>query len=505
MGEYLTTAVKMWVSGAWSDISAYVVSDLDGESGIYNNDYNNRLASTGTLRFDLNNAAGTFDPGGDFVEGMYISVWCTYKGITKLRFIGTMTAPRYDTGTWGERRVHVEVLDWLDYAQNQPLRAKLVEANLRIDEAVYSLLTSIPILFGAPDLETGVNTFPVVFHGAGKGATYYSELNNLIMSELSYGYLTNGGLNLRVEAANTRDTPTLTEYTLADGSALKKVDNFYLRKIDGGKILINKTASLIFDNTFDDLETKEGGNVKNEISVTVYPAEISPDLATVYIFNSYDTVLPIKIAAGETRILTGGYTEPVGGKIPAAIYTLDGSVSVGTVFSDSDTELDGDLSASLDTTVVGGATSWTATLTNNALVDGWLSYLSIQAYPVFRNNPINELVEDTTSQNTYGYRPMSIRQPYQQIVEQGKAFIDSVLTAEASPRKQILSAKFKGNGSPLLMGGFMFADIGGAVEIKSTKPAFDYYFFIQGWRWKIKLDGEVDYQYILSLPKEVPT
>jgi hypothetical protein len=113
------TKIEAKINNVWTDISAYVVTDLKGEGGIYSNAYDNRLASTGTLSFSMNNASGDFTPSDTFKKGTEIRVTINYVGNSKVKFYGRISNIRVDTGTWGNQRVHIEALDWFDVAQNQ--------------------------------------------------------------------------------------------------------------------------------------------------------------------------------------------------------------------------------------------------------------------------------------------------------------------------------------------------------------------------------------------------
>lgn len=514
MTEYLTsTKIEAFITGSWIDISSDVVTDLEAEGGIYSNAYDNRLASTGVLRFSLDNGSGNYSPSDAFKEGVKVKVTVAYGALEKVKFFGRMTEPVPDIGTWGDERVHVEVLDWMDVAQNQIIRGKAAQEDKTIDEAVTSLLADIPIQPEDTDLDVGDNTFPLVFDVALPNATYYSELNNLAMSELSYIYLKDGGQTLKVESASARNSRDVTTYSYVAVSSetgyLLKEDSGFLLQENGDKILLDIVDTFsftgTFNNTFEDLEIKRGGNVLNNISLNVYPRNISTGTTySLYTYNINESAQPIQIPFDVTLVLTGDYTEAQeqeNGILP------DGAVNVRTPIPNTDfafnqlATADGaDYSSNLSGTFVGGGSSWRWEITNLG-PNGFLLWINLRGQPVFRNSPVQIIIEDTNSQETYGFRELALKQPYKQVITEGKVYTKVVLNKEREPRSVVVGAKLNANASEVNMNGFMFLQTGDLIRIQCTKPAINDTFFIQGWKYRIGLaKGDVDYEFVLSEP-----
>ncbi len=513
MAEYITsTKTEVYFSGSWTDISSKVTSDLNIETGIYNSSPINRLASTGSLALTINNASGSYTPETAFKKGTPIRVTVRYNEIEKVAFFGNISIAKIDEGTWGTQSISIQALDWFDYATNAVIKGKTSESNKTIDQAVTSLLSTLAVQPQTTSLDTGNETFGLVFDGI-QIPTPYAELNNLVMSELGYIYLRDGGKTLKVEANSTRNginDISAGTYNSGEEITFAKDDtgsNFALSD-GGGKILLGSSVSTtfsgIFDRTFEDLDIKYGDIILNDITVTAYPRDYDSNplsLYDLYTYNLYTSVPAIPIPALGTITLTGGYTETYNGKpIGAAINVRTPDPTLGAPDYIFNSKADGsgsNLSANITQTFVGGANTWTWTLTNTGQL-GFITYIAIVGQPIFKNNPVQATNIDTVSQGIYGDVYASLVQPYQQNTKDGVLESLKFIDDGRKPRTLVNSAKFIANTSSTNMVGYMLMDIGSLINIKSTKPVIDGYFYIQGIRTRITTAGIIYYEWVLK-------
>ena len=316
MGVYLaSTVIEAYISGVWTDISSKVVTDLSAEMGIYSENYTNRLASPGSLSFSLNNKSGSYTPSSTFGKGTQIKVTCTYGDFIRTKFYGRISNVDIDSGTWGNERVHVQVLDWLDFATNQIIREQPVQINKSIDAAVTALISDMPILPISTLFENGVSIFPSIFDAISRNTKVYGELNNLIMSEYGYGYMDRGGERLHIESGDSRNNlGEITQIPLdSDGSVLLKEDGDILLLEDGtGGILLQQTEDATYTNTFDAAEGNpnivHGRHILNEISFITYPKNVDTSLKVLFTLQK-----PVFIPELSSVEIIGHFNDPIGG------------------------------------------------------------------------------------------------------------------------------------------------------------------------------------------------
>jgi hypothetical protein len=496
MGVYLTsTVIEAYISGAWIDISDRVVTDLDAKMGMFDESYTNRLASPGSLSFSLNNKDGAYTPGPTFGKGTPIRVSVVYAGFEVTKFFGRIDSADIDDGTWGEERVHVRMLDWLDFATNQIIREQPVQTNKSIDAAATALIVDTPIPPNQVLLENGTFVFPSVFDAISKNTTIYRELNNLIMSEFGYGYMDRGGERLHIESSASRQNlGNVAQLPLeGDGSVLLKEDGDTLLLEDGtGGSLLEQTEDAVYVNTFTELRVVHGKHILNEVSFTVYPKKVDTSLKVLFTLAK-----PVFVPELSSVEITGYFSDPTGGaRINGTSFT-DPAATTDYMMNSLEDGTGTDLTANLTVTPVYSSEQVKYVLTNSGAA-GYVTFLQQRGFGIYSYNPIEILAEDTVSQENYGVQNLSIRQPYQQGRDLADVEAVRILDIEKDPRNVAVKVSFVANTSDALMKSFMFVDISSLVKITNTKPAIDSYFFVQGMNWKIGLKGETTFSWAIK-------
>lgn len=501
--KLVTTVVQIYTTD-WTDITPYVVSDIEAEQGMVDDSYDTRLADPATVMLTLNNKDGSFTPSATFGKGTLLRIRVSYDGKTKTKFYGTIDELDIEAGTTGDERVSLTCTDWLNYAINEYVKEQSVQVNKRMDEGIRGLLAQSPIQPLSTLIDNGSTTFPTIYDQIDRNTTLYRELNNFIMSEYGYGYMDRGGERFRVENKNARAGVTeLAVLPIAsDGSALKKADGDYLLKMDGGKILLNSSQTADFDmtvnpNYIQSMKVLNGKHVLNEVEFVVFPKRV--DASNVQLFALDE---PIFIPALATVTIEGYYSDPRSGDPCTATSQVTPVATTDyTAFANSDGS-GTNYTSNITITSTFYADRWIASI-YNAGVGAWMNFLRLRGIGIYADNPIATVVEDTTSKETYGVRNLSIRQPYQQSVDLGRNEGSDILDKEKDPRNVITNATFVAQASDLNMQAFLHLDIGELIHIKTTMPAIDSNFYVNGTRWKIDHDtGYIYYTYIL---KENPT
>lgn len=497
-----STIIEAKLNDVWTDISDDVVSNLEVEVGMTDEAHDNRVAEPGILTFHLNNDAGTYTPGSTFKKGVFIKVTVSYGDLTRTKFYGTVNEADVDAGEWGEERVRVTCTDWLDYAVKQPVRGIPVDTNKRMDDGVEALIANVPIQPLSTLIDDGTSIFPTIFDDVDRNTTIYRELNNLVISEFGYAYMDRGGERLRVENNQARANATIAQLPgTEDGSILLLESGDALLLEDGsGGILLETTQDAVFTNAFDAIEDNpkivHGKHILNEVEFIVYPKEVGTSNVTLFELQE-----PVLVPALGEIIIEGYFSDP----------TLGGHVS-GTELVDPIVTTDYTMFANEDGTGTNLTTNLTITseyyadrvkfTLSNSGVAGWVDFLRLRGHIIRAENPISVLRENQDSKEAYGVQSLQIRQIYQQEIDVASFESQNILDIEREPRNVLIRTDFTANSSDLMLNAFLHLDIGDLIRIVNTKPAIDSYYFIQGMRYSIGLNGII---YCTWLCKEQPT
>jgi hypothetical protein len=488
MNIYPSVFVERYINGDWDDISSFIVSDIKGELGFTYNDPSERLSNSGYIKFVVNNESGNFTPNNNFQKGTPIRLRVV-SGVSKTKFLGRIDTAPIDAGAWGNQHIVVTCLDWFDFATNYPLVTPAMQTTKTIDQAATTIVDGMPIQPEGRDFSTGDEVFTTVFDDVGKNTTAYGELNKLLLSEMGYSYLKQGGATLVIENNGFRNgLRELAVYPIQDGSALLKTDGFYLRKIDGGKILLNQSSDAIFDNSQTDLQITHGKNLINQVSIRAFPKFTDTSLINLYKLNS-----PLKITALGSITIKSSWTNPIGGDALNATNVQTPSFNFNSKKDGSGTNL----SANITLTPTVGTESGSYIVSNSG-AKGWLRTFTIQGYGIYRTDPVEVLVEDTDSQDDYGVNQTRIDQKYQDQIESGINEANKILDDEKEPRNVVDKISYLVNSSQENFNSFMYLDIGDMINVKEDKPASDAYYYIQGQKFKIELGGIIMCDYVIK-------
>lgn len=352
----VTMNLYAYLDSAWTDITsdAQVSGRITASWGIRGNKPLDILADTGTMSFSLDNVTGKYLPDGasvispDWGKGTKIKLVFTYGKVTYTRFYGVIDKINIDAGTLSSRKVHVTVVDWLDYSAKHPLKNPAIAQEKRADEALTQIVDAMPIQPQARSFSTGVNTFPIVFNEATLKTRAYSEFQKLVTSELGRLYLkkdANYGETLVFESSIDRplNTPLKQVTELTTPGFLLKEDGGYLLKEDGGKIIIESfaTSNVTIDNEMKSMDVEYGSNLLNRVSLTVNPTKIdtTPSLLyeldnPIFIDTNTEKTFDIQFTEASSKRLVAALS-PDGATYPQTLLHFDGTKNGQIIYDEA--------------------------------------------------------------------------------------------------------------------------------------------------------------------------
>lgn len=494
----------------WVDISSYVVKTMECTYGVISNDLTDRVASTGTMKINLNNTGEKFSPTSinvisGFKVGIPLRLIVTYGGESVVKFYGHITRINLDSAKWGEKITQVTVSDWLDYASTYPLTLSTVLYNAKIGESVRTLIQSMPIQPLMTTISEGVDTFPTVFD-TGKGSTKASsEFQKLALSEWGYIYLRKNrftGENLVVEGRHDRnserDIALIPISSFSSGFLHQEVGDTLLLE-NGDLFLLDESQYIYFDENMISMDVSYGDNLKNYVAVKSYPRRIDDSPQVLYSLGS-----PIKLAAGETKAnMKISYRDPnqLATKV-AGMNMINPVAYTDYQMLQAETGTGLDMTSSLSVTVVFGATDATITLTNNASVTGYVTKLNLRGLGIYTFEDVEFVEQDSASINAYGYFEEKFDQKYQDNDYVSKGIAQVILDENKNPITVLKEISFLANVSDEMFQSFLYFDIGDLIYVYSPSIGGVANYYINGVKYSISQGGIIEFSYVLNSTRE---
>lgn len=483
--------------GVWTDITAYLIRDIDGEWGMGGNGPLDLLARTGTMDIVLNNDGANLIPEmpgalTGWKKGIGVKLVLYFEGVPYVRFKGTVKSIKPGNGLFGHLRVNVHVTDWLEYAAEHPVVNPGVLANQRGDDVIQTALGLMPIQPAATELDTGMSVFPTTFDTVTSHTKTYAEFGKVAFSEPGAVYLRKDKFNgetLVFEAANHRGgwkPLSQIEKAKADSGFLQKEDDGYLLKEDGGRIILNQAEEFFADNNMMSAETEYGERVINLFNISANPRRIDASAQVLFKLDA-----PVAISGGQTIVLKGTYADPAGG-LPINGQNMITPATPGDYLANTMFDSSGaDLSADLIVTPSYGGEGFRHLVKNNSLYKGWITKFNYRGYGIYRYNPISHAEEDANSIAEFSTQSESMDQKYQNALLHGRVYAATVVEEERSARMILNKVTFIANRSNTLMMAFLNGDIGLYFRCANDEKGIDDLYYVQGVRFKIKPGGYI--------------
>lgn len=383
----------------WTDISADLTDDpIKLRYGINGNKPRDRVASSGTLDFSLNNSvtnsaglAGYYSPNHvskrtNFKLGNRVRLAVTTGGATFYKFVGRLDVIAPTAGLYGDQVVGCQAVDWMDEAARAKVTGLAVQFNKRSDELFSTLVAAMASPPNAIEIvQPGNDTYELAFDTAeDEKVSVMTEFQKIATSELGQIYVkgdTVQGGTLVFEGRGKRGTARTNVARFTDVSGLVALQ------------IGQSRADII-----------------NKFQVINHPKIVDAAPTTIL----YDLEARVPVGANSTLSLLGPYRDPslkasrVGGtNMQAPVATTDYTMNTLADGTGSD------LTASFSVVANYGGSGVRYTITNNGSVSGYITKLQARGKGVYSYQTVVLEGHDEDSQVNYGENADSLDQPYQ--------------------------------------------------------------------------------------------
>ena len=508
-----TIRVYANLTGTWANISSYVVSDIMGSYGMFENTPTAKTAPEGSATFDLNNEDDLFMPGlatslpgwGKRTEVLF-EVEFDGKFKRLLWVVDNITGDILD---WGDKRVKVRVVDWMTYAAKNPLVLQAILTNKTISEAVQAIISAMPIPPKNTEYATGVDTFPTVFDNLGAKARALTEFQKLSLSEFAYIYLKKDGVygeTLVVEdrhsRLNTTEPLQIPVSPERSGALLSDNNGFVILQENGVPILLNKIDTPSFDNaTYADAKVTPDELLLNDISISAFPKRLDTSNQILS-----DIAEPIYLGAGQSYSFKVNFVDPYGGGTQIngtdMVTPVTGThVQMWTNSAGNGANLSGNLVFSA--TFGAGDVFWQ--LQNTGSVGGYVTRLRAEGIGVYPYDPqtFESSLTVTGSMSSiaqYGSLPLAFDQRYQSSYSVSEG-IGTLLASKYGSQRNILDyIKAIANISYEAMMIYIYGDIGSKIYVGVQRGGIAGYHYVQGVNFVLNMGGYIDYTFYFVEP-----
>jgi len=444
-------------AGVWTDITADCRESLSGQYGINGGGPADRVASTGTFRFLLDNSAansagltGYYSPGHadcrtGFDLGLAVRVRWTDGVDTVGRGIGAIATIAPQPGKYLEKRTLVECTDWVDQAAS----ADVVGVETQLAQRADQILTTLLAAFtgdppAATDFDTCDSTFTYALDNVESAARLWALVVDLVASEGSYAYILGDG-TLRLEKRTARGTAAAPVATL--------------------------------DETMHGLTVgRAKSDIINRVRATAHPRRIDASATTV--LYSLDSAPQID-AGGTLRILSA-YGDPANGNKKCGGMNM--VTPVATTDYAMNTAADGsgaDLTAVLSVTANFGSAGVQWVLENTGATTGYITNLQCRGKGIYDYQAIGVETFDQPSIAALGESLSAVNMPYQDDLSVAQGYAEYLLALYATPISRATSVTFITGDGGTLDDAAMDVDVGDLIALSETVTGVDAQFYVQ--------------------------
>lgn len=478
--ESATTVIQMYLSGAWVDVSADVLSSpyIKWDSGFGYDEPTAFVADDGRLEFYMNNSsrnsggvAGYYSPGHasartDFELGTRVRVKTTYSAADRYQFHGRITEIEPIAGRYKTRRTRVVACDYMYELSSRYIDILALQTGKRSDELLTTLIDSMDIAPQVEDYDTGLDVFALAFHDLqGERQVAATVAQKIMQSELSWLYVrgdTSAGETLTLE---TRQA----DYT--------------------------KSSQLTLNDTMTDLQIERSrGNIYNRTVVSFRPVIESTDSEILYTLPETITLSP-----SGTYTMTALYRDPDGGERISGKNMITPVADTDFSFSSVDgsgNDLNSSLGVSLNSGYsTGGDRAEIAFTNNSSTTIGYLWFFQLRGITLRMRDAVEVVTESSSSVTAYGERRIQFNVPYQNNFNAAKGIADYLSGKWDDPKYKINKVKFIGNTSSTLMSAAINRDIGDKITVTETQTGVNTGVCIIGRRVQINPGGIWDVEY----------
>ena len=492
-----TIVMECELAGAgagWTNITADTrigVQSVDVEYGISGSGPLDRVATTGTMTWAMDNSTGNsggvqgyYSPGhtnarGGWDLGIVARLKITYGGTAYYKFRGTLINVQPDAGQYQRQSVLCSAVDWIDEAARSKIKGITIQENQRSDQLVNTIVTnSVTRQPAATSLDTGQSTFSFALDNLLDGQTpVLRALADVTLSELGYLYVkgdTSQGGTLKFEDRHARP-----KFGAAVGS---------------------------FDNTmvgFDTVRSRAG--LINRIYVVVHPRTVAGSVGVLYELTT--TEIQPSVPAGDTIKITALFKaktaagDPMDYRIAGKTITSPESGVdwiANAAANGSSTNLTASVNVTHSTTA---ANAIELSIENTAAVTAYLTTLQVRGISVIDVSETVVTKADASSQATYGEIDARVDMKYEsQAGEFTNALASWLLGSYKDPRYVIQEMSLIGNTSSALMTQALAREPGDKITVAEAMSGIteSVGYFINGVRFSVGSGGMIRTSWVLS-------
>lgn len=382
----------------WTVVTPDVLSPVRIAYGINGAGPADRVASSGSCTFSLNNSErnsasrlGYYSPGGPSARGGFtlgirvrVQLQDPATSTWHVRFVGSLTSITPVPGRYGARTVQVVAADWLDEAARATVAGLTTQINKRSDEIITLLVNNVPRGPESTSIATGASTFAYALDTArdDRPNPVLQEIARATASELGYFYLRGSGeavFEARFDRVSMSDAAT-------------------------------------FDNSMAGLDvTTSRDTVISKVQIVTHPRTVDTSNQVLYSLQSV-TEIPV----GGNITIVGGYTDPNNRAQRVGGMSMVTPVATTDYVANSAADGSGtNLTTSITVSATFASNSARFTITNNAAVVAYVTKLQARGIGIYDYETTVAEAEDAATATEYGEQVVSIDMPYSSDVTLG--------------------------------------------------------------------------------------
>jgi hypothetical protein len=435
-----------------------------------------------------------FKPGLKVRIRFYLDGNIIQKWTGKIPKDGIIVTP----GNYANKTVSVTVKDWIYTASVHPIKGISFAQNKTQMEGVSLVLANMPTGLQPPgvvDYCTPESTFSTLFDINSTTTTALSEFGKLIQSEVGFIYLTRSGLRVEGRLTRNEEKNALDVYPKArtELNYLAVDSGNYLVNEDGCKLLISATTEAIFSNIQDSASMSYGEGYYNSAKFRAYPRRIDATATTVL----FSLQSPMLIEAGETVVISGGYSDPTG--VATQVSGIDMVTPVATTHYQMFVNKDGtgtDLTANLTVTATFGTGDFQYSIVNSG-AEGYITKCTAVGKGVYTDIPVESYEEDAVDIEAYEPSPLVCDMKYQDDPLVASRWAKISLFQAKTFRTSIDEYHIKASIDSVYLYAFLYIEPGMRVRIKEDVTGIYSDFFVQGVKFDIALDHTLEFSWVL--------
>lgn len=519
MEHFTAITFELYLNNAWVDISADVLKNPAPRvesRGIMSNAPQQQLGSPSRLTFSLKNSTGNsggllgyYSPGhancrAGWTTGLRVRLSFSYNGFTRYKWHGRIEPDgiKVISGIYGPRRVDVSCYDYMGQAAYHRLNQVTPQVNIDIDDALQLILDNMPIQPLAQNFtKTLASALPYLFDNLNIDTTGLSEMQKLTQNHAYSNIFVagddSGGETLWL-AGSSGFSGLIPNITALNDLKLETGD-FLLQEDGSSTIMLDETETITMsDADILSAEVSYGKYVYNLIEIDDYPRKIDAAATTIL----YTLQSAQQLAHGASVTFWGTYRDPNGGNTKVNGTSMAAMVS-GTDYK-AFQNADGtgtDYTASMSVTATFFAADAKFVVTNNHATDSFYFggpsiTFQCKGKGVYLYDPARVIASDTTSQTTYGIRPLKYDWRYAYTGVNTQTYADLRLAFYKDPALSIDSIGLCANKDQKNMYTFMFMEPRHSLAISESVSGLNKTCIVQGFNFEIREGTTVFWDFI---------